>query len=173
MLLTEATTPPRDTTAATAATTADAGRVRAAIAQLPPVERDLLVLRFRDGRTTAELAAAAGTTPERVLGHLHHAAWVVQDLAGITPRAWGEPEPALLVGRDTGMVVEEAGVGITPLLAARLTTAVGGDELPAADDRWRVHAVLRALRGHADGALTGLLVLGVALPAIVSLLPQT
>ena len=146
----------------------DVQRVRSAIAHLAPAERDLLVLRFADDRTVAELAATTGTTPDEVRRRLHHAAWVVQDLAGVTPLQWGEPEPRLLEDRDPLLVEEEAAAGITPLLAARLAAAVAG-EPPAADQHWRLHALFRGLRTNMDGVLTVLLVAAAALPAAASL----
>lgn len=145
--------------------TTDLERVRAAIARLSPAERDLLVLRFRVGMATAELAAATGTSAATVERRLHHAAWTVEDIAG--PGA-----PAVLAqgqrsSRPAELVVEEAALGITPLLAARLTAAVSGP-VPA-DDHWRWHALLAALRRHGEGAITVALAAAVALPAVASL----
>lgn len=157
------------TTRTTAATTptSDCERVRAAIARLAPAARDLLVLRFRDGLSTAELAAVAGTSVATVERRLHHAAWTVEDGAG-------PGDPAMLTGRQrvarpAELVVEDAAVGITPLLAARLTAAVSGPVPPPADDHWRWHALLEALRRHGEGAVTVALAAAVALPAVASL----
>lgn len=148
--------------------TSDVERVRAAIAHLPPVERDLLVLRFRDGLDLEGLAAATETDTAVVQRRLHHAAWVVEDLAGPLPLQPWEDGPRPLRGRPSHMVEEEAGVGITPLLAARLAAAVEGD-LPAADEHWRVRAAMRGLRSHVDGVLVALVVAVVAVPVAVAL----
>lgn len=150
------------------AATPDVERVRSAIARLSPADRDLLVRRFRDGRTSAELAEAAGTSVEFVRRRLHRAAWRVQDVVGATPRVFGDDEPQRLRDRPADLVEEEAELGITPLLAARLVAAVTGTP-PAADDHWRLHALLRRLRGHGDGLATMLLVAGVVAPVLGSL----
>lgn len=140
-------------------------RVRAAIATLSPAERDLLVLRFRDDLSTTALAAATGTSVTTVEHRLHRAAWVVQDAVGDEP-----PSPGLIrLERATDLVVEEAALGITPLLAARLAAAVTGPIPPTADDRWRWHALMTALRQHGEGVLTAVVAAAVVLPAVVSL----
>lgn len=179
MLLHDATTTDTDTAT-------DVERVRAAVAQLPPAERDLLVLRFRDDLDAAALAARLSTTPAVVQRRLRHAGWVVQDVAGDTPaqwrasgtwpawetwNAWGTSratEQALLRGRPSHLVEEEATAGITPLLAARIAVAVAG-EPPAADEHWRARSLLRQLRSHVDALLLVLLVVAVGVPAAVSL----
>lgn len=151
-----------------AVTAPDVERVRAAIAQLPPAERDLLVLRLREDLDTVALAARLGTSQAHVHRRLHHAGWVVQDVAGVTPGQWGEPEPSLLRGRPSHLVEEEAAAGITPLLAARIAAAVAG-EAPAADEHWRVRSLARGLRAHVDAVLLVLLVVAVAVPVAVAL----
>lgn len=139
-------------------------RVRAAIATLSPAERDLLVLRFRDDLSTTALAAATGTSVATVERRLHRVAWVVEDAIGAEP-----PSPALIrLERAPDLVVEEAALGITPLLATRLAAAVTGP-VPTADDHWRWHAVVAALRHHGEGVLTAVVAAAVVLPAVVSL----
>ena len=140
-------------------------RVRAAIATLPPAERDLLVLRFRDDLSTTALAAATGASIATVERRLHRAAWVVEDAIGGVPPSPGRVGPE----RAADLVVEEAALGITPLLAARLVAAVTGPVPPTADDRWRWHALVAALRHNGDGVLTAVVAAAVFLPAVVSL----
>lgn len=154
----------QDTNHPDTADSTDRERVRAAIGRLSPAERDLLVLRFRDGLATAELAAATGTSAATVERRLHHAAWVVEDVAGPSALRQGPPRP-----RPTDLVVEEAAMGITPLLAARLVAAVAGSVPPEADDRWRWHGLVAALQRQGEGVLTMALAAAVALPAMVSL----
>lgn len=156
--------------ATTTAATTDVERVRAAIARLPPAERNLVVLRFRDGLATTELAAATGTSTATVDHRLHHAAWLVEDVAG--PGTPGMRTPEQRAPRSAELVVEDAAVGITPLLAARLTAAVSGPVPPPAADRWRWHALLEVLRRHGEGVITLALAAAVALPATVSLVAQ-
>lgn len=148
-------------------TTTDVERVRAAITRLSPAERDLVVLRFRDGLATPELAAATGTSAATVERRLHRAAWLVEDVAG--PGVPGMSPSEQAAPRSAALVVEDAGVGITPLLAARLAAAVAGPVPPAADDHWRWHALLGAMRQHGDGVVTLALAAVVAVPAVVSL----
>lgn len=149
-------------------TDTDTDCVRAAIGRLPPAERDLLVLRFREDLSTEQLAAATDTSPATVERRLHHAAWVVEDVAGVA-----SPDPGFVPGqraaRPADLVVEEAALGITPLLAARLAAAVAGPVPPPADDRWRWHELMGALRRHGEGVVTVALTLGVALPSALSL----
>ena len=140
--------------------------VRAAITQLPPVERDLLVLRYRDDLDIEALAARTQVDPGRVRRWLHHAAWVVEDLAG--PASLEDRVPRMLGGRPLHLVEEDAALGITPQLAARLSAAVQG-EVPAADEHWRARALLRGLRSHADGLLIALALAAVVLPVAASL----
>lgn len=146
--------------------TTDRERVRAAIARLSPAERDLVVLRFREGLATAELASATGASAATVERRLHHAAWTVEDVAG--PSVMGMLEQQQRAARPAELVVEEAAVGITPLLAARLMAAVAGP-VPPADDHWRWRALLQALRRQGEGGITVALTAAVALPAMVSL----
>lgn len=152
------------------ATTTDVERVRAAITRLSPAERDLVVLRFRDGLATTELSAVTGTSTATVEHRLHHAAWRVEDIAG--PGAPGMRTPEQRAARSAELVVEDAAVGITPLLAARLTAAVAGPVPPPAADRWRWHALVEVLRRHTDGVVMLALAAAVALPATASLVAQ-
>ncbi len=145
----------------------DVERVRAAIGRLSPAQRDLLVLRFRDGQSTSELAATTGTSTATVMRLLHHAAWMVEDIT--SPGVPGALVHGQRPPRSAELVVEEADLGITPLLAARLTAAVTGPELPHADEHWRWHALVAALRRHGEGVVTTALTAAVVLPAVVSL----
>lgn len=156
-------------TVATEAPATDAVLVRAAIARFAPVDRDLLVMRFRDDLPLDDLAAHTGLSPAQVQQRLHRAAWVVEDAVG--PMPLGAERAAALgaTPRPVELAEQEAALGITPVLAARFVAAVAGETPPAADDRWRWHALLAAVQHHGEGLLTGLVALAVVLPAAASL----
>lgn len=160
--------PRAEATASMAAPVTDADHVRAAIARLSPTDRDLLVLRFRDDRAIDELAAATRLEPGAVRQRLHRAAWAVEDAVG--PMPLGEERAAALraPARRVALAEEEAAFGITPVLAARFVAAVEGETPPAADRRWRWHALLAEVRRHGEGTAAGVLLLAAAVPALVS-----
>jgi hypothetical protein len=134
-----------------AAAPSDTERVLAAIARLTPMDRDLVVLRFRNDSTMAELAAATGASTAVVQQRLHRSAWLVEDAVGPMPAGHQRTAVLGVLGRPIELVEEEALLGITPVLAARLVAAVGGDTLPAADQHWRWHALVGALRRFTAG----------------------
>lgn len=141
----------------------DGDRVRAAFASLSPQEHRVLVLRFRDDHGLAQIAEQLGTDRDQVRRHLHHAGWMVEDLAGaatVPAGGWA--------ARPSELVEEEAAAGITPGLAARIRAAVS-DGAPPADDHWRWHDLQRSLRRNSASVATALLVLIALVPTVAAL----
>jgi RNA polymerase sigma-70 factor (ECF subfamily) len=58
----------------------DAGALHAALTALPPVQREVLVLRYQDGLSYAEIALVVGCSLGTVRSRLHHAKRRLHDL---------------------------------------------------------------------------------------------
>jgi RNA polymerase sigma-70 factor (ECF subfamily) len=56
------------------------GRLRAGLAQLPRLQREVFLLRVQGGSDYAEIAAALGTTPGAARVHYHHAVKRLKEL---------------------------------------------------------------------------------------------
>ena len=75
-----ATDPDDDPLAPTEEVPLDAGALHAALAALPPVQREVLVLRYQDGLGYAEIALVVGCAVGTVRSRLHHAKRRLHDL---------------------------------------------------------------------------------------------
>jgi RNA polymerase sigma-70 factor, ECF subfamily len=64
----------------------DAGALHAALATLPPVQREALVLRYQDGLSYAEIALVVGCSVGTVRSRLHHAKRRLHDAIAPTVR---------------------------------------------------------------------------------------
>lgn len=152
-----------DTTAGGAGTTAlldrgvgDADAVRAALRELEPLDREVVVLRYRHLLGLDSIASLTGSTRGAVIQRLRRVALAVERAVGssVALVATGGTVASPL---DEDEAVEDARIGVTPQLAARLHRAVTTGEVPVVDrvatDRRRLAA--RAwLHRHAGQLLT-------------------
>lgn len=123
MLLFTGPARPTEDTAAAAATSAagaDAVAVLDAVAALGPLDREALLLRFRDHASVADVATRTGTTPAMAAVRIRRAARSVEAVVG------SEPVAALdASGRRTAEeVLDDARLGITPSFGERLDRAL-------------------------------------------------